>query len=671
MSARRGLLPPRMAERILRGLVGREGDGSSIVGDLHEEFVSTMRASGPSRARLWYWRQVVATGVAYARPGRASLDRRRQDLRLAVRGIVREPAFAAAIVITLALGIGAGTAIFSVVDGVILHPLPFEAPEQLVRVWATNERAGDPYVDLMYGDVEAFRRGVPSFSSVTGLSLGTRVRMDARGQNSENVIVARTTPDFFKTLATSPVLGRPYTEGDARESARLALISYELWERRFARDPQILGTFVHLDLNGFEIIGVLPERLAYPDRAQVWRALSPDEMEDDDREVHLVARMTEDARSSAANAEVRSVAAALASDSPETHADLSAWIQPLQAMVVRDVRTALFALLGAVGLVLVIACVNTANLLLARSARRSHEVAIRTALGASRGRIVALHLTESLLLAALGGAAGLGVGRWVLSFMLTVSPELPRLDTVSLDLRVVAVMAAVTAVAGILFGVGPALHSANTPPERTLREGSHSTTQGGRRLRLQSALVTTEIALSTVLAVLAMLLFRPFAQPSPTIVGLSSTTSWRSPSTPMHPPDEGDATRAYFGSVLQRIQRLGGVRDAALSSHSVLEQRGFGVPVAVEGGPVVTSTPQAYINVVSHGFFRHRGHHAAGWKRFLSGRRCRGRCGDGGERALRAAPPDGRRTTGRLPAGARLGERSRRRSREGRRDGSG
>jgi len=419
----------------------------------------------------------------------------------------------------------------------------------------------------MYSDIDAFRDRAGSFTSVTGLSLAPRILMDARGENSENVVVARTTPDFFATLGIAPVLGRAYTHTDANEAAQVALISHELWERRFTRDPNVVGTFVHLNVRGFEIIGVLPEGLSYPEGAQLWRPLSPAQMEDDDREVHLLARLAADASVSVADAEVRSVAAGLAADTPETHADLSAWLQPLQAMVVRDVRTALFALLGAVGLVLIIACVNTASLLLARSARRSHEVAIRTALGASRGRIVALHLTESLLLAAMGGVAGLAVGRWVLSFMLTVSPDLPRLDTVSLDLRVVAVMGTVTALTGILFGVGPALYAANTPPERTLRDGGYGSTQSGGRLRLQSGPVTTEIALSTVLAVLALLLFSTFRTALTYDRGFEFDNLVAISIDPMHPPEDGDAARSYFGSILERVQRLGGVRDAALSSH--------------------------------------------------------------------------------------------------------
>lgn len=592
---------------MLRALLPEGTDGRAIIGDLHEEFRQIVRSKGALRARLWYWRQVLGTGISYARPGRSTLDRRLQDVRFALRGMARERGFATTVVVTLALGIGAGTAIFSVVDGVLLRPLPFHEPDRLVRVWASNNRAGQPYLDLLYSDIDAFTEGVPSFQSVTGLSLVPRIMMDARGDNAENVLVARTTPALFGTLGIDPVLGRAYTDVDARRGEQIALISHGLWERRFAGDPDVIGTFVHLDVRGYQIVGVMPEGLEYPERVHVWRPLFPDETDDNDREVHLLARLGSDVSLSVANAEVVSVAAGLAETDPADHANIGAWIQPLQATVVRDVRTALYALLGAVGLVLLITCVNTANLLLARSARRSHEVAVRTALGASRGRIIALHLTESLLLAAFGGIGGLLVGRWLLSFMLSVSPELPRLDTVSLDMRVVLVMAVVTGVAGILFGVGPALHAANTPPERTLREGGQATTRSGGRIRLQSGLVTTEIALSTVLAVLALLLFSTFRSAITYDRGFEFDNLVSINVDPMHPPQAGDELRAYFGAILEGVQRIPGVHDAALSSHEITEQRGFRGPVAVEGMPEITPAPQATGRIVSESFFRTAG----------------------------------------------------------------
>lgn len=221
---------------------------------------------------MWYWGQVVATGFGYARPGRAALERRLQDLGFAIRGIRREPGFAAAVIVTLALAIGAGTAIFSIVDAVMLRPLPFDEPDRLVRVWANDERSGEPYIDLLYADIEVFRSGVSSFSAVSGLSVAPLAMLDLRGENPEQVLVARSTVDLFATLGITPALGRSYTTADARSGEGLIVISHELWERRFASDPDVLGRVVHLNARGFEIIGVLPSGVAYPNGAQVWRS---------------------------------------------------------------------------------------------------------------------------------------------------------------------------------------------------------------------------------------------------------------------------------------------------------------------------------------------------------------------------------------------------------------
>lgn len=599
--------PPRLAEALLRRLLPSDAHGRTIVGDLHEEHRELVARHGSLRADLWYWRETLVTGVGYARPGRSTLHHLGHDVRHALRSMVREPGFAAAAVLTLALGIGAGTAIFSVVDGVLLRPLPFDEPDRLVRVWATNEETGQAQRDLLYQDVEALRSGAPSLASVMGLSTVTSTLMGWAMEDPEDVLLARTTPGFFSTFRVDPVVGRAYNAGDA-SAGGVILISSGLWRGRFGADPDVVGTMVHLGTAGYQIIGVLPEGLEYPRDADMWTPLRPEQMGDDDREVVVVGRVADGVDPSVVNAEVNAVGARLASALPETHDGWGAWIQPLQITVVRDVRAALFALLGAVGLLLAIACVNTANLLLARAARRRHEVAVRTALGASRVRVVSRYMTESVILALAGGAAGILVGRWILASMLAVAPQIPRLDTVALDLRVVAVMGVVTGVAGVLFGVGPALHAASAPPESTLRDSGRATTLSGRRITLQSGLVATEIAMSTVLAVLAVLLFSTFRDAVSFDRGFEHDQLVAMNVEPLHPPADGDEARAYFGAIVENVRALPGVRDVALSSHEILEQRGLSLGVAVEGNPVVGDEPRpATVRIVSGGFFRTTG----------------------------------------------------------------
>lgn len=598
-----GPRPPRVAATLLERLIGPEPGNASIIGDLHEEFCELRSRRGRAVAHSWYWWQLLATGVAYARPVGGFVERRRHDVRFSIRRLRREPGFAAAVVVTLGLAIGAGTAIFSVVDAVVLRPLPFEDAGSLVRVLATNTEGGNAESDLLYADVPVFGEGMSTLGAVSALSTAPRSLLDERGENPVGVIVARTSGNFFELLGITPVMGRGYTEGETDVGDRLVVISHGLWTRRFGGAPGVIGRTIHLDSRAFQIIGVLPHGSSYPFEADVWRPLGLDELEDDDREAQLVGRLAADADVVVAREEATAVAAALASDFPASHSGLGARVEFLQSTVVRDVSTALFALLGAVGLVLTIACVNTATLLLARAASGSHEVALRTALGASRTRIVSSHLTESLLLAGLGGLAGLLLGKGLLSFMLTVSPDLPRMNTITLDGRVIAVMSSVTALAGILFGVGPALHAASTPPDRTLRDASRSTTPAGRRLNVQSGLVMTEIALSTVLAFLALLLFSTFQSVVAFDRGFDPAGLVSVIIDPSHPPEDGDEQRALFGGIQERVGRLGGVTSVALSSHGLLERRGFRVPVSVEGEEPPIPTPEAWVNLVSRGFF--------------------------------------------------------------------
>jgi len=595
--------PPRGAVRLLRRSIGVGRDAEAIVGDLIEEYAAMRRSRPRLHCDLWFRWQAARISLSYTAPVRSFTSRRLNDLRLAMARLRKDRGFTVAVIATLSLSIGAGSAIFSVVDGVLLRPLPFAEPDRLVRVWAARPATGDRRLDLVYSDLPAVRDGVPAFSAVSMYSVAARTLSDARREDPEEITVARASVDLFATLGVSTALGRPFTAAEAAGDAALVVISHGLWQRRFGGVADAIGRRVHLDTRAFEIVGVLEEGRSFPPDTDVWRALSPAGTEDDDREARLLARLAPAASLGLANEQLAAVAGSLAQARPESHGGLTAWAQPLQLMVVADVRLALYALLGAVGLVLLLACVNTANLLIARSARRAHDVAVHTTLGASRGRIVWLHLSESILLAAVGGAAGLLVGRELLSFMLSISPQIPRLDAVTLDGRVATVMMAVSGLAGVLFGVGPALYAASTSPARTLRAGTRSYTVGKGRQRAQSMLVTTEIGLSTALVLLGLLLLATFRSALHHERGFETENLVTLAVAPLHPPESREAMRVLLHDVRAEVARIDGIESTAWASHGVMEPRGFRVPVRVAGGTAAAPAPHAFVNVVSNDFF--------------------------------------------------------------------
>lgn len=597
--------PPRLAEALARRLLPRDVHGRAILGDLHEEYRDVLTARGPLRAGVWYWGQVLAVGVGYAWPRTPGLSRSMQDLRYGARGLRRTPLFTLAVVLTLALGIGASTAIYSVVDAILLSPLPFDQPERLVRVWASDEARGRPSLDMVYGDDRALAEGVDGFDAVTSLSVAPRTLLDERGENPEETLVARTWGDLFGVLGVEAALGRTFTEDEVAVGGQVVVISHGLWQRRYGAGRDALGSLLHVGARGYRVVGVLAAGVQHPQDVDVWRPLAPEETEDDDRELQVLARVAPGVPLATLEGQVQAVAGALAEARPETHAGISAWIQPLRDTVVRDVRTALLVFLGAVGLVLVITCVNTANLLLARSADRRHEVAIRAALGASRWGVVRFHMIESLVLALSGGALGVLLGRLTLQGMLAAIPRLPRLAEVSLDLRVLAVVAAVTTVAGLLFGVGPALRAASSDPDAVLRGGGGL---GGRASRrhagLQSTLVTTEIALSTVLVLLALVLFGSFRVVLEHDRGFDPEGLMAVSVDPPHGLEQGDEALAYFRTLVERVRAVSGVENAAVASHLMLEQRGFQTTVRVFGAPQTDEEEEkATTRIVTDGFF--------------------------------------------------------------------
>jgi putative ABC transport system permease protein len=436
-----------------------------------------------------------------------------QDLRYAARKLLRAPGFTIVAVSTLALAIGATTAVYSIVDGVLLEPLPFLRPERLVRVEQTD-RQNKPF-PLSPADYLDFRDRTTSFSGMSQFAPGA-ANFATNGSEPTRLDRLTVGPTFFNVLGLRPVRGRFFAEAEGGPgSPDVVVISERLWQSRFAASPAIIGQSVTLDERPYTIIGVAPGAAMYPQVVDLWTprliALTPSVS--DSRGAHqffAVARLKDGVALARARDDMSTVAKRLAEQYPNFDSEFGATVSPLQDQLVGNVRGTLFAILGAVGFVLLIACANVANLLLVRASARSSEMAVRTALGAGTGRIVRQLVTESLLLAAAGAVIGIALAAWVVKAIVAIGPRLlPRLSEVSVDGRVLAVSATVAMLTGLVFGLVPALYSARPDIATMLRESVRGSSRGGLN-RLRSGLVVAEMALAVVLLIGAGLLIKSF-----------------------------------------------------------------------------------------------------------------------------------------------------------------
>ena len=432
-----------------------------------------------------------------------------QDVMFGWRQLLRNPAFAIVAIFTLALGIGATSAIFSVVHAVVLRPLPLPDPDRIVAVyefWRGNNgnvSAGN-YVDAVAAS--------SSFSHTTAVQYSSFNVGDAA--DAERIIGARTTAGFFGVFATPPTLGRVYTEAEDQPGReQVVVLSHRLWTRRFGADPHVVGREIRMNGRPYDVIGVMPAAFDLTEQSEeLWVpvAFTPErKATHDEHYLQIYARLTPGVSAVQAQSELSRFAEDLRRRFPKDDAELNFALNPMMEEVVGDYRRRLFILLGAVGFVLLIACGNIANLLLARGAARSGEMAIRAALGAGRGRLVRQLLAESLCLAMVSAAAGLAFAAWGVQALIAVAPEgVPRLEQTTLDPVVVGFTLAVALASAAVFGMAPAVRAARSDVQAVLKEGGRGAGMGGVRDRLRTSLIVGELAIALVLLVGAGLLIR-------------------------------------------------------------------------------------------------------------------------------------------------------------------
>ncbi len=439
-----------------------------------------------------------------------------QDLRYGFRLLAKSPSFTAIAILTLALGIGANTAIFSVVNAVLLRPLAFRDPSRLVLTLEKNP-AIPGLASISYLNYLDWRDQSHSFESLEA-TRATTLTVTGAGE-PERLNARMATAGVFRLLGVDAMVGRTFTRDEDRAGGTpVAVLSYGFWQRRFGGSRDLIGQAINLDSKPYTVVGVLPPGFQILQPADVFVALMPWAITlPDDRNWHPgiipVGRLKADVSREQARTEIISIAKRLEQQYPLYNTGVSGEVVGLQDQLVQNVRPALLLLLGAVSFVLLISCVNVANLLLARAASRGREVAIRTSMGASRGRVVRQLLTESVLISVAGGALGLLLGWAALGPLLKISAgSVPQIFTVSLDPWVLTFTIGVSVVTGLAFGIVPALRTARIDLRETLNEGSRGSTSGPGQHRLRGILVATEIALATLLLVGSGLLLRSFSR---------------------------------------------------------------------------------------------------------------------------------------------------------------
>ena len=545
--------------------------------------------------------------------GAATLDELSGDVRYALRALRRNPGFTAVALVTLALGIGANAAMFSIVNGILLRPLPYPEPDELVLLYQSSVKQEEPLGRVSFEDVEDWRARTRTLEAIAAFAPVPSI-LHGRGDPVE-VEMTYVTEKFFDVLGARIALGRPLQEHDHRLKLSNAVISDAMWRTHLGGDASVLGGSVLLRGVSYTVVGVMPASVKHPTPdTHVWvpQSLVPPNMFSTgpptraSRYLNAVARLHPTADAAQAQQELTALSAELATTHPESNADWNtAAVVPLHESIVGDVDQALILVLGVVGFILLIGCANLANLLLARGSGRTREIAIRAALGAGRRRIVRQLLTESLVLALLGGVLGLLLSYWGVQTILALSADtLPRVEDVRVDRRVIGFGLLLTALTGMLFGLVPALRVAHTDPQHDLRGGRG--TVGGEGGRLRGMLVIAEVTLAVLLVIGAGLMARSFIELRNVDAGfdpdrvLAVTMQLNMASAP-------DDDIAQFliqrrEQILTRVRELPGIEHAGMINAFPLQDAAFAMEYTRADAPAGEPGVQANTRYVDPGY---------------------------------------------------------------------
>jgi putative ABC transport system permease protein len=539
-----------------------------------------------------------------------------QDIRYGIRMLFKAPSFSIVATIALALGIGANTAIFSVVNAVLLRPLPFSNSEQLMNVWETDPTRGYQRGTASYPNFVDWREQSHVFEHMASYHTNDFI-MTGRGE-STRLQGAVVNADLLPLLGVAPAIGRGFLPDEDKpgERGRVVLLSQQLFQKRFNSDPNVVNQSMVLDGKTYTIVGVMPSAFQFPiqnEPVELWTTVAVDregkEPITEERGAHymnVIARLKPGVSKEQAQAEMTAISARLEQQYPDKNLHKSTKVEPTLEALVGDIRPALLILLGAVGCVLLIACANVANLLLARAMVRHKEMAIRSALGASRMRVVRQLLTESVLLSLAGGTLGLFLAVWWSDLLVALGKQnIPRALQVGLDWRVLGFTLLVSLLTGVIFGLVPAIHSSKTELTESLKEGARGSGEGARRNRIRGVLVVSELAIAVVLLVGAGLLIQSLwrlRNVSPGFESQNLLTFVVGIPDVKYPTEKQDQ---FYRDLVARIQSLPGVRSAGAVIPLPLSGDLFRISFETEGRPMAKGDlPSADFFLVSDDYFK-------------------------------------------------------------------